>query len=332
MSAQANPKVTVVIPTYNRADTISRAIDSVILQTFEDFELLVVDDASEDNTGEILKTYDDPRIRYLRHKKNQGGGMARNTGIKHSRGDYIAFLDSDDRWLSNKLEKQVAAMNAASDQVGVVYSTYYTKYPSSNYVRMSNRKWYSGDVREQVLKGWTAAPTSLLLIKRRYLIGCGMFDQNLPLGQESDLLKRLSYICEFEYVQEPLAIKHELETDQLTFNLKNREQKRNYQNKWSKIKDIEIDSEEDDGKNTESYWRTTMANLFAGKKINGIRSYYRYLRTFDGNFKKGVAPLVLLLFGKRGYFFVISILDRLYGTPIDHVITDGDRSIANESK
>ena len=103
----SNPGISVIIPTYNRAHLISRSAKSVLAQTYPDFELIIVDDGSGDNTEEIIEALADPRIRYLRHESNRGVSAARNTGIRAARGDYIAFQDSDDEWLPQKLEKQL---------------------------------------------------------------------------------------------------------------------------------------------------------------------------------------------------------------------------------
>ena len=98
--------VSVIIPTYNRAHLVGRAIRSVLNQTYQDFEIIVVDDCSTDNTEEIVKGFNDHRIRYMRHDRNRGGSAARNTGIKASQGKYIAFLDSDDERLLKKAESR----------------------------------------------------------------------------------------------------------------------------------------------------------------------------------------------------------------------------------
>ena len=102
-----SPVVSVIIPTYNRAHLIGRAIRSVLDQTYQDWELIVVDDASTDDIPGIVKGFTDGRVKYIRHDENKGAAAARNTGIQAARGAYIAFLDSDDEWLPEKLERQV---------------------------------------------------------------------------------------------------------------------------------------------------------------------------------------------------------------------------------
>ncbi len=99
-------KISIVMPTFNRASTISRAINSIINQDYSNFELLIVDDGSTDNTKEIVDSFDDKRIKYI-FQKNSGACKARNTGINKSSGEYIAFLDSDDEWDELKLMKQI---------------------------------------------------------------------------------------------------------------------------------------------------------------------------------------------------------------------------------
>ncbi len=101
-----SPTVSVVIPTYNRAHLVGRAIQSVLNQTYHDFEIIIVDDGSIDNTEDVVKSLNDPSIRYTRHDQNRGGSAARNTGIKMARGEYVAFQDSDDEYLPEKVESR----------------------------------------------------------------------------------------------------------------------------------------------------------------------------------------------------------------------------------
>ena len=109
----SNPSVSVIIPTYKRAHLVTRAIDSVLNQTFSDVEVIVVDDGSPDNTEEVVRGVVDGRVRYIRHEVNRGLAAAgRNTGIAMARGYYIAFLDDDDEWRADKLEKQLEAIKS----------------------------------------------------------------------------------------------------------------------------------------------------------------------------------------------------------------------------
>src|SRR5690606_10648341 len=102
-----NDKVSVIIPTYNRSELLKKAIESLENQSHQNFEIIIIDDCSTDDTAEVVRGMDDERIIYLRHDTNKGGSEARNTGIKQATGSFIGFLDSDDQWLPDKLERQL---------------------------------------------------------------------------------------------------------------------------------------------------------------------------------------------------------------------------------
>src|SRR3989339_407607 len=116
-----SPAISVIIPTYNRANVIGRAIKSVLGQSFEDFELVIVDDGSRDNTAEVIEHFRDRRIRYIKHKDNQGQNFALNTGVMAAMGRYVSFLDSDDEWREDMLEK-VYNKFSSDPELGCVYA------------------------------------------------------------------------------------------------------------------------------------------------------------------------------------------------------------------
>ena len=120
-----NELVSVVIPTHNRADLLPRAIDSVLNQTYSNFEIIVVSDGSTDNTEEVVKSYSDKdsRIRFIGYSPARGGNIARNTGIEAAKGEYVAFLDDDDEWMPEKLKKQIKVMESNPD-IGLVILVY----------------------------------------------------------------------------------------------------------------------------------------------------------------------------------------------------------------
>lgn len=118
------PKVSVIIPTYNRARYLHRAIQSVLDQRFPDLEIIVVDDASTDDTAQVIEGFRDPRIRYFRHNTNRREAASRNTGVQNAVGDYIAFLDDDDVWLPDKLAIQVNLLDISSLKIGAVYTSF----------------------------------------------------------------------------------------------------------------------------------------------------------------------------------------------------------------
>lgn len=203
------PTVSVIVPTYNRANLVVRAIQSVLKQTYTDFELIIVDDASTDNTEEVVKTFGDPRIRYIRHDQNRRGSVARNTGIKKARGAYIAFLDSDDEWLPEKLEKQLAHFQGLENRVGGMYCRASWMDDSTGFLRAQNAVLHRGNIWLYLLKGWCPAITSSVVIRRECFDSCGGFNESLPSFQDYDLWLRIAQDYHFEFVDEPLVIVHQ---------------------------------------------------------------------------------------------------------------------------
>lgn len=202
------PTVSVIIPTYNRAHLVGRAIRSVLNQTYQDFEVIVVDDGSTDNTEEVVKSFNDSRIRYVRHEQNRGGAAARNTGIKMAQGEYIAFQDSDDEWLPEKLEKQMKVFENAPAKVGVVYTGFWSiegnvkKYSLDREIRHKE-----GDIHSQILQGnFIATPTAV--VKKVCFEKAGMFDERLPRLQDWELWIRVSKYFNFKVIDEPLGTQY----------------------------------------------------------------------------------------------------------------------------
>lgn len=147
------PEVSVILPTYNRSKTLDRAIRSVLSQTYKDFELIVVDDGSTDNTEALIKNIIllDKRVKYLKLQTNSDVCKARNTGILASSGKYIAFQDSDDEWLPEKLMKQVEIIKTQPEDVGMVYCFMY--YITDDSKRISHKIRFLPDETDLYRKG-----------------------------------------------------------------------------------------------------------------------------------------------------------------------------------
>jgi glycosyltransferase involved in cell wall biosynthesis len=201
-----SPKVSIIIPTYNRAHLLVRAIRSVLNQTFQDFELIVVDDASIDNTQEIVKAFGEGRIKYIKHKENKGGSAARNTGIKLSKGIYIAFLDDDDEWLPTKLEKQIDRFRKSSDRVGLVYSWAEIIDDKGNLI-MKFHSTKKGKVLREIFKG-NFIPSSTVIVKKSCFDKVGLFDESFTSCQDREMWTRIASKYEVEVVPEYLARHH----------------------------------------------------------------------------------------------------------------------------
>ncbi len=203
--SHGKPRVSVVVPTYNSADRVTDAIKSVLAQTYTDFEIVVIDDGSTDQTEEALRQFGD-RIHYFK-QENHGVSAARNAGIRKSRGEYIAFLDSDDFWLPEKLAEQVPVLDA-DREVGLVYSDW-TVMSGETVLQSSYHKNLtpaSGYVFDQLIqRGFVL--TSGVVVRRRCLDDVGDFDKSLAIAQDYDLWLRISYRWQIQLVNKCLFTK-----------------------------------------------------------------------------------------------------------------------------
>ena len=202
------PQVSVVIPTYNSATMVVQAVESVLSQTYHDFEILVVDDGSTDNTQQAIGRFGD-LVRYFK-QKNQGVSAARNAGIKQARGEYIAFLDSDDIWLPDKLAEQVPWLNT-DPNVGLVYCDW--SVVSNGCVAHSSFLRHlpanSGDVFDDLIQSGFIL-TSGVVVRRACLDDVGDFDKSLTIAQDYDLWLRISYRWQVQLVSKCLFTKRNL--------------------------------------------------------------------------------------------------------------------------
>lgn len=205
------PKVSVIIPTYNREHLISRSIDSVLNQTYKDFEVIIVDDASTDNTEELIKK-EYPTLIYLRLKENMGAAVARNTGLNVARGEYIAFHDSDDEWFPEKLEKQMVVFDKFPE-VGVVYTDMLRILEDQGIDYWNSPTVYSGIlVNEQTLDYQVLGiGIQSAVIQKECIEYVGYFDDKLPRLIDLDLFLRLSKYFKFYHIREPLVKYYENE-------------------------------------------------------------------------------------------------------------------------
>ena len=210
-------EVNVIIPTFNRASKVVRAVCSVLKQTYKDFEITVVDDGSNDNTSQSLAPYME-QITYILQPDNRGVSAARNTGIKASRSPLIAFLDSDDYWLPEKLNLQVGFMRknpriqiCQTDEIWV-----------RNGVRVNPGKKHkkpSGDIFEPSLKLCLVSP-SAVMVRRPLFDDIGLFDEDFPVCEDYDLWLRISCNHEVRLIEEKMVVKEGGDDDQLSSSLK----------------------------------------------------------------------------------------------------------------
>jgi glycosyltransferase involved in cell wall biosynthesis len=210
-------KVSVIIPTYNRAEKVLRAISSVLSQTYEDFELIVIDDGSDDHTREGLSRFKD-HILLLNHTENMGVSAARNSGIEKARGEFIAFLDSDDQWMPEKLEVQIDFFRENPDIVACQTEEIWIR--KGIRVNPKNRHLKpSGDIFEPSLKLCLVSPSAVML-KRSLLDEVGLFDERFPVCEDYDLWLRISKKYPIYLIKKALVVREGGASDQLSSSLK----------------------------------------------------------------------------------------------------------------
>ena len=196
------PRVSIVIPTYNRSTIVRRAVDSVFAQTFHDFEVLVVDDGSSDNTRDALSGYDD-RLRYI-FQKNQGPAAARNHGMQLARGEFIGFLDSDDLYFPNNIEAHLRQFNA-NPATGLVYSGCEIVDHQGNPIRTFRpNPMDRGEVLERLIR-YNFITSSTVLMRRVCFDQVGGMNTNLWFAEDWYYWLRIAARFPIDFVEEPLV-------------------------------------------------------------------------------------------------------------------------------
>jgi glycosyltransferase involved in cell wall biosynthesis len=215
----APPPVSVVIPAYNRAATIRAAIVSVLRQTWSDFELVVVDDGSTDDTLAAARAVEDPRLRVLAAPRNLGAAGARNLGVAEARGTWIAFQDSDDEWLPTKLEKQMARLATRPENGGDWVGAYCGlltvggldarpgERTQLRYVPNPSVTPTEGDILEPLLER-NMISTQTLVVRRDVFLALGSFDETTTPIEDWDFALRLAHRGPIAFVDEPLVHQH----------------------------------------------------------------------------------------------------------------------------
>lgn len=185
------PVVSIIIPSYNRGYCIAQCLRSALDQTFADFEIIVVDDASSDDTRAQVLSISDSRIRYLAHDSNQGGAVARNTGIRVAQGEFVAFLDSDDHWLPDKLEKQIAALRTLGPKWGLSY-TWLSCVDDAGTETLRVNPENDGACFDEMLVTNFIGTFSNIVVRKSLLIEVGALDESFRSCQDWDLFIRLT--------------------------------------------------------------------------------------------------------------------------------------------
>lgn len=206
-------KISVVIPTFNRAALLQRAIDSVLAQSYPVAEVIVIDDGSTDGTRQLVTSIPQHRIQYT-YQDNQGVSCARNTGIKQATGNWIALLDSDDEWLPNKLETQIRALRD-NPHYGFCHTNELWVRNGKRVNPMIKHEKNGGYIFEKCLPLCVISPSSVL-IEKSVFEETGLFDESLPACEDYDLWLRYCATKPVLYVDEPLLVKYGGHEDQLS--------------------------------------------------------------------------------------------------------------------
>jgi len=205
--------VSVIIPVYNRRDQLKKAVISVLNQTYGDFELIIVDDGSSDNPEDILRICPDSRIRLI-NQRNRGVSSARNNGVLNSKYELIAFLDSDDEWKPDKLEKQIRFLNE-NPLCGICYTGEQWIRDGDIFSHPKSKRKYEGYVFKYCLEDCFIG-CSTVIMRRHLFFDAGMFDESLPVCEDYDLWLKISAKYPIFIIREPLIYKHGGHKDQLS--------------------------------------------------------------------------------------------------------------------
>ena len=198
------PLVSIIMNCYNGETYLQESINSVLSQTYKNWELIFWDNKSQDKSAEIYKGYEDKRFKYFYANEHSTLYKARNLAIKESKGDFIAFLDTDDLWDENKLELQMCYFNNL--EVGVVFSNCWIFKNNTKKKKLyTKKKLPSGKILDQLINNYNVGILTAVIRKTFYLKLIEKFDERFSIIGDSDLFMRLSKICLFEAVQKPLA-------------------------------------------------------------------------------------------------------------------------------
>lgn len=216
-----NKRISVVIPVHNRAHTIKRCINSILNQSSPVYEIILADDASTDNLAEVVTEISSSKIRIVKHTTNKGAQAARNTGIKAAKGNWIAFQDSDDEWLPNKIEKQLETIQKEETPYILIHSNAFKKYCDGK------KEEYILPLTEgKAYKALLRRPSPVfpsMLTSKIALQEIGFLDEKVPTHQEWDTSIKLAKICKLIHIQTPLVIWNINETEvSISRNIPNR--------------------------------------------------------------------------------------------------------------
>jgi glycosyltransferase involved in cell wall biosynthesis len=267
--------VTVVVTTYNRPKLVRRAVKSVLSQTYVPMEVIIVEDGSDSGIVGWLKNQKLDDIRYIRHGKNEGLAAARNTGLQNAQGEYVAYLDDDDEWLSQKITKQVDLALKRARSYGVIYCGALVISSKENVIG-KNRPRLRGDIRGAIReKGLFTIPSSCLF-RKEALLRVGGYDENLSSHIDHDIWLKLAqarYAADF--VSQCLVKAHKHQNDQMTTDAEARMQAtRQFCSKWDPI--------------LTDWWTTAEAEKYCSKFLARVIGMLGWASVYAGDRKNAL--------------------------------------------
>lgn len=218
--------VSAILTTYNRERSIvERALGSILNQTYPNIEIIVIDDSSpdfsdRDSIEALVSELTKNRALYIRHKSNFGACAARNTGLIHAKGEFVAYLDDDDEWLPNKIEKQIVRFD--DPNIALVYCGSQSINDNDGTTHIRKTLYFSGNVYNELMRRNFVGSTSFPLIRKNCLEEIGGFDVEMQSSQDYDVWLRLALKYAVEYVPEPLVVYHNHVGDRISLNLQKR--------------------------------------------------------------------------------------------------------------
>ena len=299
-----SPRITVAVPTYNRAHLVGRAIASACAQTIGDIEILAVDDGSTDDSPAVLARLDDSRLKVIRHDTNRGISRARNTAIAAARGAWIAFLDDDNEWSPDYLERQLR-LAGLHPHAEVAYCRARRLDDRTGREMLVPFRMAQGQVFSDLVSGWIPL-VSGTLFKRAALVDLGGLDEALKASEDRDLFMRLAQRTEFAATTDVLVTRHEHAGAQLSRNYeKLRHDADLLDRKWKAAIVAAC------GWIVYRRWRAMLVGLAemaetlqaveAGRRLDGFRSLGRMARHLPWSFPAVARAAVLTTFGLRAF-------------------------------
>ena len=296
----SEPLVSVIIPSYDRPRLLRRAVDSVLSQVYDPIELIVVDDHSPTPVRKTLDRVDDSSIestRVIRHEENKGLSAARNTGIESASGEYIAFLDDDDRWHPEKLSRQVPVLNR-DPAVGIVTCCLASVSPEGELLRCERDK-PSGDLSRTIFRKNVIGTPSRVLVRPECFEAVGLFDEELSTKQDWDLYIRICQDWEVRCLDDILCFR----TVHQSMSSDPSDTERDLLRIRERYRDRIEASDMWDASMAAYHRKVGVTYLFAGDRKNGRRHLRRVLQ-----YERNVSSLLMLLLGVLPYRLFLRII------------------------